>query len=110
LVPFLPLPEPCTFHLLELFFFFSLRVEVLVVIVLSLGSASTSLLFQFPFWVCFFRCEYLLFSLCKVGREEGGTTVFSSAFPFSLRMTCVNELVNHNLGAAQLPGFSMVQL
>jgi hypothetical protein len=27
-----------------------------------------------------------------------------------LRMTCVNELANNNLGAAQLPGFSMVQL
>jgi len=95
--------------LLELFLFW-FPVEVLVVIVLALGSASTSSLFQFPFWVCFFRCEYLLFLLCKVAREEGGTAVVSSALPFSLRMTCVNELVNHNLGAAQLPGFSMVQL
>jgi hypothetical protein len=81
LVPFLPLPEPCTFHLLE-FFFFGFPVEVVVAIVVALGSASSSLLFQFPFWVCFFRCEYLLFLLCKVGREEGGTTVVSSAFSF----------------------------
>jgi hypothetical protein len=82
-------------------------VEALVDVVLALGFSSGSLLCLFTFWVCFFRCEYLLFCCAKLEGKKGDN---SSFFRFSLRMTCVNELANNNLGAAQLPGFSMVQL
>jgi hypothetical protein len=61
---------------LNFFFFFFLPVEVHVAVVLALGSSSGSLLCQFTFWVCFFRCEYLLFCCAKLEGKMGDSGSF----------------------------------